>query len=117
MRRPVRLAGATQVQASPCPAGYGFDSVSMTATSSSVQIAAQDEAGNIWFYQQNGSTGVWSKAQLVGNLSYSNGEGVQTPKIAWTGGPGHTGTNSGFETAGIEDWTIPLDSQTWTKSS
>jgi hypothetical protein len=80
--------------ANASPDGNFFETVSMTATSSSVQIAAQDDQGNIWFYQQNDSTGVWSKAQLVGNLSYVSGEGLQTPKIAWTGVPGHTGANS-----------------------
>jgi hypothetical protein len=80
--------------ANTSPDGDEFATVSITATSSSVQIVALDTAGNIWFYQQADGQSTWSAAQLVGNMSTDNVEGWQTPRIAWTGVPGHTGTNS-----------------------
>src|ERR1700735_5329088 len=69
--------------AKPAPDGDPLVSVSMTAASDTVQIAATDDSGDIWFYQQNDSTGVWTTGQLVGSVSSGNPAGVQTPQIAW----------------------------------
>jgi hypothetical protein len=80
--------------ATHAPDGEPLVTVSMAATANTVQIAAEDDAGSIWFYQQSDSTGVWSKGQLVGSVSQGNAGGLQTPQIAWTGVPRHAGTNS-----------------------
>jgi hypothetical protein len=83
-----------QLVAHLAPDGEAFISASMTATSNSVQIVAVDGVGVIWFFQQIDGTSTWSDGQEVGSASLGNGEGVQFPQIAWTGVPGHTGTNS-----------------------
>jgi hypothetical protein len=61
----------------------------ITATSSSVQIAIQDGSGNIWFFQQRDGHAAWSAPRRVGFSNTNSGA-----QIAWTGVPGHKGTNS-----------------------
>jgi hypothetical protein len=91
---PGASAWTEQVVAAKAPDGEPLISVSMTATSDSVQIVAEDSAGVIWFFQQIDGQTTWSKGQDVGGATTYNSEGFQTPQIAWTGVPGHTGTNS-----------------------
>jgi hypothetical protein len=67
---------------------------SITATATSVQIVSEDADGNIWFYQQADGQTSWSAPHLVGTVSVVAPGGIQAPQIAWTGVPGHTGTNS-----------------------
>ena len=83
-----------QLVAKKAPDAEPLVTVSMTATASSVQIVAEDNIGIIWFFQQADGTTTWSAGQQVGSVTTNNVEGQQTPKIAWTGVPGHTGTNS-----------------------
>jgi hypothetical protein len=56
-------------------------------------VVAEDANGNIWFYQQLDGQSAWS-AQRIASVATGSVEGVQAPKIAWTGVPGHAGTNS-----------------------
>lgn len=71
-----------------------LDAPWITATRSAVQIVSEDVNGNIWFFQQADGQTTWSAAQLVGTVTLGDPEGTQRPRIAWTGVPGHTGTNS-----------------------
>jgi hypothetical protein len=70
--------------------GVALEDPSITATSTGIQIVAQDSQGNIWFFQQNDGQTTWSPPQYVG----SGLPGLGGAKIAWTGVAGHTGTNS-----------------------
>jgi hypothetical protein len=74
--------------------GVAFGPVSITATGSAVQIVAPDVDGKIWFFQQADGKTKWSAPQLVGTVTPGSPGGFQEPAIAWTGVPGHTGTNS-----------------------
>ncbi len=74
--------------------GVALGAPSVTATATSVQVVAEDAAGEIWFYQQLDGQSTWSAPQLVGNVTVGSQEYLQAPQIAWTGVPGHTGTNS-----------------------
>lgn len=74
--------------------GVTLGTPSVTATATSVQIVSEEADGNIWFYQQQDGQTSWSAPQLVGTVSVGSPEGTQAPRIAWTGVPGHTGTNS-----------------------
>jgi hypothetical protein len=65
----------------------------VVATATSVQIVALDSTGRIWFWQQVDGSKLWSKRELVGDVGSEN-LAASAPKIAWTGVPGHTGTNS-----------------------
>ena len=73
--------------------GAGLGVPSLAATATSVQVVSEDAKGRIWFYQQQDGQASWS-AQRVATVANGSVEGVQAPKIAWTGVPGHTGTNS-----------------------
>ena len=73
--------------------GVALGTPSVAATATSVQVVAEDANGNIWFYQELDGQSSWS-AQLVATVAVGSVEGVQAPKIAWTGVAGHTGTNS-----------------------
>lgn len=74
--------------------GAKYGSPWITATATSVQVVSEDANGNIWFFQQLDGKTKWSAPEHVGTVSLSNLAGFQLPKIAWTGVPGHTGTNS-----------------------
>jgi hypothetical protein len=80
-----------ETQAQNGGAGLGVPSLAATATS--VQVVSEDASGKIWFYQQQDGQTSWSR-QRVATVATGAMEGVQAPKIAWTGVPGHTGTNS-----------------------
>jgi hypothetical protein len=99
-----QLPGASkwtaQLVAKKAPDDEPLVSVSMTATATSVQIVAEDAIGQIWFFQQADGVSTWSRGQSVGGATLGNAEGFQTPQIAWTGVPGHTGTNSVITVAG-----------------
>jgi hypothetical protein len=73
--------------------GATLGAPSVAATATSVQVVSEDANGRIWFYQQQDGQTSWS-AQRVATVTTGAVEGVQAPKIAWTGVPGHTGTNS-----------------------
>ena len=60
----------------------------------SVQIISHDTNGNIWFFQQIDGQTAWSAPQLVANIPPGDPESETAPQIAWTGVPGHAGTNS-----------------------
>ena len=74
--------------------GAALGTPSVTATATSVQVVSEDANGRIWFYQQADGQGTWSAPQLVAQVSVGQVVLAQQPKIAWTGVPGHTGTNS-----------------------
>ncbi len=74
--------------------GISLGMPSVTATATSVQVVSEDANGNIWFYQQADGQSTWSAPQLVGSVNYGAVEGIPAAKIAWTGVPGHAGTNS-----------------------
>jgi hypothetical protein len=62
----------------------------LAATATSVQIVSEDnQNGTIWFFQQTDGQTTWSAPQLVGTVA-----NTELPQIAWTGVPGHAGTNS-----------------------
>jgi hypothetical protein len=83
-----------QLVASSAPIGGApLEPPSITATSDSVQIVSADSAGNIWFFQQLDGLKTWGWEE-VGSVTLGNPDGTQVPQIAWTGVPGHTGTNS-----------------------
>ena len=73
-------------------ADLGYPSIA--ATASSVQVVSEDTSGNIWFFQQADGTTTWSAPQFVGTVTSDLPDGGTAPAIAWTGVPGHTGTNS-----------------------
>ena len=73
-------------------ADLGYPSI--TATASAVQVVSEDTSGNIWFFQQADGTTTWSAPQFVGTVTPDAPDGGTAPAIAWTGVPGHTGTNS-----------------------
>jgi hypothetical protein len=93
-QQPGASSWTPQLVATTAPDGEAFVNISMTATATSVQIAAVDGDGVIWFFQQIDGQSTWSAGQQVGSPTLGNSEGVQSPQIAWTGVPGHTGTNS-----------------------
>lgn len=74
--------------------GAALGTPSVTATTTSVQVVSEDANGKIWFYQQADGQSTWSAPQLVAQVSVGQVVLAQQPKIAWTGVPGHTGTNS-----------------------
>jgi hypothetical protein len=74
--------------------GVSLGTPSVTATATSVQVVLEDGDGKIYFYQQLDGQTAWSGPQEVGTVSVGAVEGIQQPEIAWTGVPGHTGTNS-----------------------
>ena len=74
--------------------GAALGAPSVTATATSVQVVSEDANGKIWFYQQADGQSTWSAPQLVAQVSVGQVALAQQPKIAWTGVPGHTGTNS-----------------------
>ncbi len=74
--------------------GVALGAPSVTATATSVQVVSEDADGRIWFYQQADGQSTWSAPQLVAQVSVGQVADAQQPKIAWTGVPGHTGTNS-----------------------
>jgi hypothetical protein len=74
--------------------GAALGAPSVTATATSVQVVSEDADGKIWFYQQLDGQSTWSAPQLVAQVSVGQVVLAQQPKIAWTGVPGHTGTNS-----------------------
>jgi hypothetical protein len=80
------------VETAAANGGAQFDPPSITAAGPAVQIVAADTNGNIWFFQQTDGQTTWSAAQLVGSVGENTG--THEPQIAWTGVPGHTGTNS-----------------------
>jgi hypothetical protein len=94
-QRPGASSWTKQLVAAISPEGEPFVTISMAATSDSVQIVAEDATGSIYFFQQTDGESAWPTGQLVGSVStFGYAEGLQTPQIAWTGVPGHTGTNS-----------------------
>ena len=74
--------------------GAALGAPSVAATATSVQVVAEDANGRIWFYQQADGQSTWSAPQLVAQVSVGQVVLAQQPKIAWTGVPGHAGTNS-----------------------
>lgn len=74
--------------------GAALGTPSVTATATAVQVVSEDANGKIWFYQQADGQSTWSAPQLVAQVSVGQVVLAQQPKIAWTGVPGHTGTNS-----------------------
>jgi hypothetical protein len=74
--------------------GAALGTPSVTATATSVQVVSEDANGKIWFYQQADGQSTWSAPQLVAQVSVGQVVLAQQPKVAWTGVPGHTGTNS-----------------------
>jgi hypothetical protein len=75
--------------------GVRIGTPSVTATATSVQVVTEDGDGNIYFRQQLDGQTTWSAPEYVGTVSVGvPTDGIQQPEIAWTGVPGHTGTNS-----------------------
>ena len=58
-----------------------------------MQVVSEDADGRIWFYQQADGQATWPARQLVGTVTVGQVADTQQPKIAWTGVPGHAGTN------------------------
>jgi hypothetical protein len=82
-----------KVETAAANGGLDFFEPWIVATNTAVQIVAIDARGNIYFWQQADGASTWSAPQLVANVGFTNITFV-APRIAWTGVPGHPGTNS-----------------------